>query len=83
MIIKNIINRIRFGKSRIIQGLYKLNFDELNERNADSSYGIYDITDKGILVRMGSRYVLLSEDEVFQMFIVTHTLLSDGVEYNG
>lgn len=80
--IGRLIHRLKYGRSKIIKGTYKLSFDELCEKNENRSYGINDITEKGIVVRMGKRRVLLTEDEVFQMFVVTHMLLAEGVEYD-
>ena len=76
------IHKLRFGKSRVIEGVYKLNFDEFCDRDKEMSYGLNDITDKGVVVRLGNRCILLNEDEVYQMFIVTHMLLAEGVEYD-
>ena len=83
MMIGKYMHKRRYGKSRVIDGVYKLDFDELMLRNTNADYGIYDITDKGVVIRLGNRLILLNEDEIVQMFAVTHLLLTEGVRYNG
>lgn len=82
MIGKYIYKR-KYGATRQIDDVYKLNFDELLRNNINSTYGIHDITDKGIVLRLGNRLVLMSEDEAFQSFVLLRVLLTEGVRLKG